>query len=416
MKRTLTMTLIMTLTMTLTIFALLATLAYAQPDPVVAGTNRFAVNLYQQLAQEDKLFFSPFSISLALGMTYTGAAGETAEQMAQVLNVDSAAAMAEVLGNLSDDLTSREGFTLNVANALWGQQGRRFEPRFLLTTRTDYGATLRNLDFQNASAEARSIINDWVERETEGIIRDLLPASAITPDTRMVLTNAIYFNGAWQFPFNVNNTDDSPFTTLTGEQVIIPMMQQTRTFAYSQGSGYQTLSLPYEGGSVSMFIILPEVGRFAEVSRQLGAVLELAVSGQSATRVNLELPRFTVRSKTDLATNLARMGMSAAFMPYQPAANCETAEGSSGGSGANFRNMDGSRCLYIDAVIHEAYLDVNEVRTEAAAATAVAMARSTSLNRQPPIDFIVDRPFMMAIRDDVSGALLFLGHITNPSR
>ena len=260
-------------------------------------------------------------------MTYTGAAGETAEQMAQVLNVDSAAAMAGVLGNLSDDLTSREGFTLNVANALWGQQGRRFEPRFLLTTRTDYGATLRNLDFQNASAEARSIINDWVERETEGIIRDLLPASAITPDTRMVLTNAIYFNGAWQFPFNVNNTDDSPFTTLTGEQVIIPMMQQTRTFAYSQGSGYQTLSLPYEGGSVSMFIILPEAGRFAEVSRQLGAVLELAVSGQSATRVNLELPRFTVRSKTDLATNLARMGMSAAFMPYQPAANCETAEG-----------------------------------------------------------------------------------------
>lgn len=393
--------------------ALLGALASAQPDPVIAGTNRFAVNLYQQLASDDNLFVSPFSIALALGMTYAGADGETATQMGDVLNVTSAAAMADVLGSLSEDLTAREGFTLNVANALWGQAGRRFEPRFLLTTRADYGATLRNLDFQNASAEARRTINDWIERQTEGIIRDLLPANAVTADTRMVLTNAIYFNGAWQFPFAVNNTEDRPFTTLSGEQVIVPMMQQTRRFAYSQGDGYQTLQLPYEGGSASMVVILPEVGRFAAVSEQLEMVLINVASSQSAARVNLELPRFTVRSKSDLATNLARMGMTAAFTPYQPAANCEAGDA---GSGADFSNMDGSRCLYIDAVIHEAYIDVDEVRTEAAAATAVAMARTTSINRQPPIDFIVDRPFLLAIRDDVSGALLFLGHVTNPTR
>lgn len=407
---------------TLTMFALLGALAYAQPDPVIAGTNRFAVNLYQQLASDDNLFVSPFSISLALGMTYAGADGETAAQMGNVLNVMSAAAMADVLGSLSDDLTAREGFTLNVANALWGQEGRRFEARFLLTTRADYGATLRNLDFQNASVEARRTINDWVERETEGIIRDLLPASAVTADTRMVLTNAIYFNGAWQFPFAVNNTEDRPFTTLAGEQVIVPMMQQTRRFAYSQGDGYQTLQLPYESGSASMLVILPEAGRFAEVSEKLETVLINAIGGQGAARVNLELPRFEVRSKSDLATNLARMGMTAAFTPYQPAATCEADDtgtddtGTDTGSGADFSNMDGSRCLYIDAVIHEAYIDVNEVRTEAAAATAVAMARTTSINRQPPIDFIVDRPFLIAIRDEVSGALLFLGHVTNPTR
>lgn len=398
---------------TLLMFTLGAALAHAQPDPVIVGTNRFAVNLYQQLATEDNLFFSPFSISLALGMTYAGAAGETAEQMAQVLNVPAADAMADVFGDLSDNLTSREGFTLNLANALWGQQGRRFQPSFLLTTRTDYGATLRNLDFQNASAEARTIINDWVERETEGIIRDLLPANAITPDTRMVLTNAIYFNAAWQFPFDLNNTQDRPFTTLASTQVQVPMMQQTRMFAYSQGDGYQTLQLPYEGGSASFIVILPDAGRFAAVSRQLDVVLDNAMRVQSATRVNLELPRFEVRAKADLASNLSRMGMPAAFTPYQSAAGCETGDG---GSGANFRNMDGTRCLYIDAVIHEAYINVDEVRTEAAAATAVAMARTTSTNRPPPINFIVDRPFMFAIRDDVSGALLFLGQVTDPTR
>jgi len=402
---------------TLSLFVLLAAFAHAQPDPVIAGSNRFAVNLYQQLANEDNLFFSPLSISLALGMTYAGAAGETAAQMADVLNVNNATDMADVLGSLSDDLETREGFTLNVANALWGQQGRPFEPRFLLTARTDYGATLRNLDFQNASAEARNTINDWVERETEGIIRDLLPANAITPDTRLVLTNAIYFNAAWQFPFSVNNTEDSPFTTLAGGQVRVPMMQQTRMFAYSRGDDYQTLQLPYVGSSVSLLVVLPTAGRFAEVASQLETVLAEAMSGQQAARVNLELPRFTVRSKSDLATNLTRLGMLAAFTPYQPAADCEMADaGSDTGSGADFSNMDGTRCLYIDAVIHEAYIDVDEVRTEAAAATAVAMARTTSLNRQPPINFIVNRPFLFAIRDDVSGALLFLGQVTDPTR
>lgn len=379
---------------------------------LTSTTNRFAFDLYDQLATEDNLFVSPFSISLALAMTYGGANGETATQMQDVLGFDLPTRdLANLLGDLSDDLESREGFTLNLANALWAQEDSRFEPEFLLMSRLDYGATLRNLDFRMASNEARRTINAWVNQATNGIIPELLPSNAVTPDTRLILTNAIYFNALWQFPFDPDATELNPFNAF-GRESLVPTMRQTRQFTYSEGDTYQTLRLPYQGETTSMLIVLPRDGAFTAVSDDLASTYDTALANQSTRRVNVELPRFEMRSSFDLATTLSNLGMPLAFTPYTPASDCETGLS---GSGADFSKLDGSRCLFIDSVIHEAYIDANETRTEAAAATAVAMARTTSAaNHLPPVDFIADRPFMVIIHDEISGAILFMGQVVSP--
>ncbi|MEM6430686.1 MAG: serpin family protein, partial [Deinococcota bacterium] len=282
---------------------------------VTASTNRFAFDLYDQLAAEDNLFVSPFSISLALAMTYGGANGETATQMQDVLGFDLPARdLANLLGDLSDNLESREGFTLNLANALWAQQDSRFEPEFLLMSRLDYGATLRNLDFRTASTDARRTINAWVNQATNGIIPELLPSSAVTPDTRLILTNAIYFNALWQFPFDPDATEVNPFNAF-GRESLVPTMRQMRQFTYSEGDSYQTLRLPYQGETTSMMIVLPREGAFTTVSDNLASIYETALANQSTRRVNVELPRFEMRSSFDLATILSNLGMPLAFTP-----------------------------------------------------------------------------------------------------
>lgn len=383
----------------------------AEMDELVAGNSAFALNMYQTLhAQDENLFYSPFSISIALAMTYAGAREETELQMAQALQFSLPQGRLHPAFNaLGLALTSRgEGtlaengrrFQLKLANAIWGQDDYTFLPEFLDALAVNYGAGLRLLDFFADPEACRLIINEWVSRQTEGKIQDLLPPMSITQATTLVLTNAIYFNAAWHYPFDEKNTAPGAFHLLDQSQVSVPMMHQREYFSYAQGDGYQALELPYRGmdgeaSPVSMVIVLPQEGRFEEVAGSLDAQKVQAVLGALQPRlVELALPKFSFEASFKLNDALAVLGMPVAFT-----------------GGANFSGMDGTRSLFISDVVHKAFVAVDEAGTEAAAATAVVIARTSV---ETPVAFTVDRPFLLLILDKPTGAILFLGQVVNP--
>jgi len=372
---------------------------------LVAGNSAFAFDLYEAIREENgNLFYSPYSISLALAMTHTGARGETEQQMADTLHYTLPQDRLHPAFNALDlELASRAeaaegqggGFRLNIANAIWGQTGYSFLPQFLDILAENYGDGLRVLDFVNEPEDSRVTINDWVSDETEGKIEDLLPQDSVTPATVLVLTNAIYFNAAWSHPFEEELTHDGTFYLLDGGQVTVPMMTQTKYFGYAEGEGYQAVELPYEGGKLSMVILLPDAGWFEEFTTELDAERAASMLKDiGAQDVHLTMPKFTYESQFRLKETLAAMGMPAAF------------------STADFSGMDGTRELFIGDVIHKAYVSVDEAGTEAAAATAVVMPTGAPA---PPREVTVDRPFVFMIRDIETEAILFLGHVVNPS-
>jgi serpin B len=372
---------------------------------LVAGNSAFAFDLYQAIrGEEDNLFLSPYSISLALAMTYAGARGDTEQQMADTLHDSLPQGRLHPAFNALDlELASRaegaEGqdgrFRLNIANSIWGQTGYSFLPQFLDILAQNYGAGLRVLDFVTEPEDSRVTINNWVSDETEAKIKDLLPPNSITPATVLVLTNAIYFNAAWLHPFDEEVTHDGTFNLLDGDQVTVPMMERTAYFGYAEGEGYQAVELPYDGQELSMVILLPEAGRFEEFTSALDSeAAALIVAGVTPQEVRLTMPRFTYESGFSLKETLAAMGMPAAFAE------------------ADFSGMDGTRSLFIDDVFHKAFVAVDEAGTEAAAATAVVVARAAFIR---PKAVTVDRPFVFMIRDIDTEAILFLGHVVNPS-
>lgn len=245
---------------------------------LVTGNTSFAFDLYQAVREEaGNLFYSPYSVSLALAMTYGGARGETEGQMGTTLHFTLAQDRLHPAFNALD-LTlasrgrgAREGFRLNLANSIWGQRGYPFLRSFLDVLAENYGAGLRLLDFESEPEESRLIINDWVSNQTNGRIQDLLPPGLITPEARLVLTNAIYFKAAWKNPFDEATTHSDQFSLLDGSQVTMPMMEQTAQFGYAEGEGYQAVELPYDGDELSMVILLPEAGRFPEFESALDA-------------------------------------------------------------------------------------------------------------------------------------------------
>ncbi|MFO7918766.1 MAG: serpin family protein [Anaerolineae bacterium] len=372
-------------------------------DALVEGNSAFAFDLYRFLAkEEDNLFYSPYSISLALAMTHAGARGETEAQMADVLHFTLPQEELHPAFNALDlALASRgeeeeEGFRLHVVNALWGQKGYEFLSEFLRTLAENYGAGLRVLDFATKPEESRVTINDWVAEETEERIEDLLPKNAIDRSTVLVLTNAIYFNAAWQHPFQEEQTEDGTFYLRDGEEVTVPMMNQTESFAYGEGEGYQALELPYEDEELSMVILLPKEGGFEEFEGTLDAGrVEAIVQDMTRTSVNITMPKFSHEWDTSLKETLSALGMPVAFS-----------------SDADFSGMTGSRGLFIDDVIHKAFVAVDEEGTEAAAATAVIMRESAPLS---PVEFTVDHPFIFLIRDRETGTILFVGRVMDPS-
>ena len=369
---------------------------------LVDGNSAFAFDLYQALRdREGNLFYSPYSISLALAMTYAGARGETEQQMAETLRFTLAQErLHPALNALDLALTAQanQDFELNIANSLWGQADYAFLAEFLDTLAQNYGAGLRLLDFESAPEPSRQTINEWVSEQTEERIMDLIPQGAITPLTRLVLANAIYFDAEWVHPFAKDLTRDAPFYTLDGGQVSAPMMAMNdpAMLSYAQGAGYQAVELPYQGNEMSMLVVVPDAGQFESFeaaldAKQVDAILEQVES----KRVVLNMLKFTYESKIGLAGTLAGMGMPNAF------------------GNADFSGMDGTHDFVISGVFHKAFVAVDEAGTEAAAATAVVVGL-TSIAPEPDVVLTVDRPFVFVIRDMESGTILFVGRVVNP--
>ncbi len=377
---------------------------------LVSGNTAFALSLYRLLSAENSgnLFYSPYSISVALAMTYAGALGETAQQMASALHFSlpqerlhpAFNALDQQLTNLAEEGQEEEGqgFRLRIANALWGQQGFEFLSEFLDTLAQNYGAGMRLVDFSADPEAARQRINQWVSDQTEQKIKNLIPQGALDPLTRLVLTNAIYFNAAWQYPFQEGATTDEPFFLLNGEKVEVPMMKLSKSLLYAEDAHYQLVSLPYEGGNIEMIVILPAEGQFEAIQAKIDPDwLTSALDRRGSRTVNLNMPKFKVESDFSLVDALSALGMPAAFQPDQ----------------ADFSGMDGRKDLYIGEVLHKAYVNVDEAGTEAAAATAVIMELAAAMPEQPVI-MSINRPFLFLIREVQSGTILFMGQVTQP--
>lgn len=372
---------------------------------VVDGNNAFALDLYQSLRGEDgNLVLSPFSISLALAMTYAGARGETETQMAQVLHFPNQdqlhpafnaldLALEDTGINLDKD---QEPLQLNIANALWAEQTYTFLPDFLDTLAVNYGAGVHLSDFIGNAETERKAINAWVSEKTKDKINDLLPENTVNSATRLVLVNAIYFKGDWLTPFDADNTTDSTFNLLDGTQIQIPTMGQEMNIPYASGDGFQIVELPYVGDTAAMDIIVPDAGRFEEIESTLSYdELKNIFGKMSQTNLMLRMPKFKVESSFQMAETLKEMGMPAAF----------------DASTADFSGMTGNNDLFIGNVIHKAFAAVDEKGTEAAAATAVIMLERAAVQKT---SVIIDRPFIFLIRDLESGQILFMGRVLNP--
>jgi serpin B len=370
-------------------------------EEVVEAANRFALDLYAQVRAEDgNLFLSPYSVAAALSMTYAGAAGVTAEEMAQVLHATGNDRWHEAFGALQSSLdrgTAMGGYELSAANRLWGQEGYGFLEAFLSITREDYGAELARLDFVQAPNDARLTINAWAEDKTKGRIEDLIPPGSITNLTRLVLTNAIYFKGTWLTQFDAGETQNGTFWRATGDPVTVPLMRMTGVaFPRAHQDSVQILAMPYEGEDLSMIVLLPDdpdgIGRLEGLMTYDNLQVWLGLLQEHETDV--VMPRFTFTVELELGSVLGGMGMPSAFD-----------EGT-----ADFSGMTGTRELHLDFAIHKAYVSVNEEGTEAAAATAVG-GGTTSVGPS----FVADHPFLFIIYDHVTDCMLFVGRVSDPS-
>ena len=379
-----------------------------------AAIGAFGADLYSVLARDaagGNLVVSPASIVTALAMTYAGAVGSTADEMAKTLHFElQGDALHQAFNALDSLIESRSwegkdpegnerGVLVKTANSLWAQRDLVFDALFLDTLAANYGAGVRLVDFKKAAEAARETINEWVAEQTEEKITDLLPADALDALTRLVLVNAVYLDATWASPFDKDATADGPFTTLSGSVVTAPLMSQSAGFAYGKGDGWQAVELPYARDELAMLVILPDEGRFAEIEGRLnsGLVETAAAALTTGSEVQLTIPAFEFRTQTGLADALKALGMEKAF-------DSQTAD---------FSGMTRQERLYISKVVHEAYIAVDEEGTEAAAATAV-IARVTA-GPMETVQMRIDRPFIFALRDRDTGAILFLGRVTDPT-
>jgi serpin B len=412
-------------------------LPQADTAAVIAGNGEFALELYVRLSGDPNarppsgnLFFSPYSISTALSMTYMGARGVTALEMAGVLHFPtepiktldadsqgrpfyrmcergpiSHARIAAAFGSLERQLNNsseKGGYELSVANALWGQTGYGFLKEFLTLTKENYGAGLREVDFVNAAEreKARKTINSWVEKETKEKIKDLIPPGVLGALTRLVLTNAVYFKGDWSVEFDKKQTTDAPFKVAADKEVVVPLMYQKGDFKYAQEDRLQILELPYKGDELSMVVLLPaEVDGLAEMEKSLTPKdLNRWLTLLRKEEVHVYLPKFKMTTgPLELKGILKAMGMKDAFS-----------------MAADFSGMSGNKDLFISNVLHKAFVAVDEKGTEAAAATAVVVTLKAEPAASPV--FRADHPFVFLIKDNRSGSILFMGRVVNPAK
>ena len=380
---------------------------------VSTAEQAFAARLYQALAAgQGNVVVSPLSIHLALSMALAGAEGDTAAEMTQALEVAGfdPAALHAALNSLDAALESRnrtdppiddreQKVQISVVNSLWGQEGFAFVSEYLDLLARNYGAGIRLVDFRQAAEEARVAINDWVASETNHRITDLIPQGAIDELTRLVLVNAVYLDATWAHPFDPEATFEAPFFRLDGSEVSVDTMHAYQLGAqYASGDGWEAIDLPYTGDELSMVIVVPESGRFAEIEALLASgLLDEVRGGFGPATVDLSLPKFEMRNQLSLVGALRSLGIEQAF-------DTELAD---------FTGISAEEQLYITDVIHEAFISVDEAGTEAAAATAVIIGTTSA-----PIDVIaldIDRPFLFFLQDRSTGAILFLGRVVDPA-
>jgi serpin B len=371
---------------------------------IARDNTLFTLDLYNQLKMTDgNLFFSPFSIFTALAMTWAGARENTAVQMAETLHfTEKPAQFHRAIGDLISQLNAVQKETdveLSIANAIWAQKGYQFLDEFFRIVQQSYQADLKQVDFSSAAESARQVINTWVEQQTNEKIKDLLPPKVLNALTRLVLVNAIYFKGFWDNQFKSRDTREMEFWLLTEVAVKVPMMHQEHQFGYWENDWLQIMEMPYKEESLSLIVLLPkEKTGITDLEQKLN--FENMMAWQSRLRkrkVIVFFPKFKIESQFSLGQTLALMGMSDAFDPEL----------------ADFSAMVGQKELYISAVIHKAFLEVNEEGSEAAAATGVVVS-VTSIAPSPPI-FKADHPFVFFIRDNKSQSILFLGRVLNPT-
>lgn len=381
-------------------------------ESLVRGNSDFALTLYQRLAARDgNAFLSPYSISTALAMTYAGARGNTADEMKSTLRFPHAddklhPAFGKLIAQIHGAGAEKpRPFELTVANRLWGQKNYGFLEPFLKITKDHYGAPLEEVDYRNDPDPARLKINAWVEKQTNNRIQDLLVRGTIDAQTRLVLTNAIYFKAKWMIPFDEKKTKPEPFHLLSGSRVDRPLMHSVAEIDFAQTDELSIVNLRYEGNDVSMVVILPKKkDGLRDVEKQLNtANLKKWTSSMTPHMVDLKFPKFKMTTSFNLSGDLMAMGMKDAFDPIK----------------ANLKGMgisQGDLNLYIWEVVHKAFIAVDEKRTEAAAATAVIIKATKSGRREPPpAVFHADHPFIFLIRDQRTDSILFIGRAVNPA-
>ncbi|MDO5114500.1 MAG: serpin family protein [Synergistaceae bacterium] len=369
------------------------------------SVNKFTFDLYREIAAERKgenIFISPYSVTSALAMTYAGARGITEREMERVLSInpDIHKSMGALIGELNS--VPRDIAQIRSANALWPAKGENILPEYAQTVQEYYNAALTPLNYAANPGAARRTINKWVEKQTQNKIKDIIKEGLLTKETRMLLTNAIYFQSRWEEEFEAVNTAPRPFRISPGRSVMALTMDRTaQRLSYAKLSDAEMIAMPYKGGRFSMIVILPDENSTLDTLEAALSTEQMArwTASMEEKKVKILLPKFRQEDDYDLASTLSKMGMASAFVPGE----------------ADFSAITGFNDFYISNIVHKTFIDVAEEGTEAAAATAVIMMR-TSLPFEDPelITFRADRPFLYMIKDNSSEAIIFIGRCLKP--
>jgi len=367
----------------------------------IKGNNQFAIDLYKQMSRSNEnIFFSPISISNAFAMLYAGTDGKTKKEIKQVFHFTPEKELHSYFSELIRKLKNVSGCELNIANALWVQKGYEFKKEFLNIAKKFYDGVVKELNFKTSPEESRKKINRWVEQKTKGKIKELIEKGSISSLTRLILTNAIYFNGEWCHQFNKKLTKEMPFYQINGNEKQVPMMQfeDFKEFNYFEDTIVQVLEMKYKGEKISMIIVLPKnKDGIKNVEEVLNIdILNNWLESMRLTKVDVYFPKFKMERAYTLTENLRGLGISSLFGPE-----------------ANLSGITGERDLFINEIFHKSYIDVNETGTEATAATGVGFPESIPMKEKPKI-FKADHPFIFLIYDKETRAILFFGRVLEP--
>jgi serpin B len=369
----------------------------------------FAIDLYKKLCSKPgNIFISPYSASAALAMTCAGARGDTEKQMIETLRFSvepkSIQPAFESLRSILDKLKGKGGVSLNVANSLWPQKGYDIYPEYKDLLKTYYAASIISLDYKSQLGEAIKRINEWVEERTQGRIKDIITPDAINPNTKMVLTNAIYFKGYWEQGFDPDLTEKSNFFISSDNSIETQMMKHTGMFKYADIESLQILEMPYAGNELSMIVALPKATYgIDQLEKELSSEkLSIWKAKMVSTKVLADFPKFEMSSSFDLSDELVSMGMIDAFNSRN----------------ANFNGIavGNNDPLYLSSVIHKAFIEVNEQGTQASAATSIMAPDGISFNDAQIPTFRADHPFIFIIQENQTGSVLFIGRVSETTK